>query len=413
MNTQSVFTSFQLPCGDTLKNRLVKAAMEENLATDEQLPGRELKRLYFAWAEGGVGLIITGNVMVDHLAMTGPGGVVLEKDTDLQPFKDLAELAQNNDTKIWMQINHPGRQVFKRMGGKVLSPSDVALNMGKHSGMFGQPTPMSEAEIQDLIERFSVTAKRAEEANFDGIEIHAAHGYLLAQFLSPLTNKRTDQWGGSIENRARLLIEVVRAVRAKVKPEFAVAVKINSADFQRGGFDIDDAEQVVKMLSGLGVDAVELSGGSYESPAMQGRTADKRRLDREAYFLEFAERIAKVSDIPIMTTGGISKLKSAEKVIDSGIDLVGMASALAFDPDLPNKWQEDAQAQGLIPRVNWKDKTLSGLAVMAIIKRNLRRLGDGKKPLSTPSPLWTLVTDQFRMTKLTKRYRKKFASEVR
>lgn len=413
MNKQSVFTPLQLPCGDTLKNRLVKAAMEENLATDEQLPGRELRRLYYAWAKGGVGLIITGNVMVDHLAMTGPGGVVLEKDTDLQPFKDLAELAQNNDTKIWMQINHPGRQVFKRMGGKVLSPSDVALNMGKHSGMFGQPTPMSEAEIQDLIERFSVTAKRAEEANFDGVEIHAAHGYLLAQFLSPLTNKRTDQWGGSIENRARLLIEVVKAVRAKVKPEFAVAVKINSADFQRGGFDIDDAEQVVKMLSGLGVDAVELSGGSYESPAMQGRTADKRTLDREAYFLEFAERIAKISDISIMNTGGISKLKSAEKVIDSGIDLVGMASALAFDPNLPNKWQEDAQAQGLIPRVNWKDKTLSGLAVMAIIKRNLRRLGDGKKPLSTPSPLWTLVTDQFRMAKLTKRYRKKFASEVR
>ena len=177
--TASIFTSFTLPNGQVLKNRLVKAAMEENLATGEHLPGTELKRLYQAWADGGVGLIITGNVMIDHLAMTGPGGVVLEQDTDLTPFTEWANLSKTNDTKIWMQINHPGRQVFKKMGGKVLSPSDVALNMGKHSSLFSPPKSMDESEIQDVIQRFTTTAVRAEQAGFDGVEIHAAHGYLL------------------------------------------------------------------------------------------------------------------------------------------------------------------------------------------------------------------------------------------
>ena len=162
--TASIFTAFTLPNGQVIKNRLVKAAMEENLANAEHLPGSVLKRLYKAWADGGVGLIITGNVMIDHLAMTGPGGVVLEQDTDLKPFIELAQLSQSNDTKIWMQINHPGRQVFKKMGGKVLSPSDVALDMGKHSAMFSTPKPMDKAEIEDVIQRFTTTAKRAEEA---------------------------------------------------------------------------------------------------------------------------------------------------------------------------------------------------------------------------------------------------------
>lgn len=408
-----LFSSFTLPSGAKLKNRLVKAAMEENLATVEQLPGDALFNLYDAWAKGGVGLIITGNVMIDHLAMTGPGGVALEKDSPLEPFKKLADISKQNDSKIWMQINHPGRQVFKKMGGKVLSPSDVALNMGKHSGMFMQPTPMTDENIQDVINRFVITATLAEKAGFDGVEIHAAHGYLLAQFLSPLTNKRDDQWGGSLVNRARLLLEVVKGVRKACDKHFAVAVKLNSADFQRGGFDVDDAEQVVKMLEPLGVDMVELSGGSYEAPAMQGKTGDNRTLAREAYFLEFAERIAKNTSLPVMTTGGIRKASIADKVLSSGVALVGMASAMALTPDLPNRWKKDAKQEGVIPLVSWKDKTLSGLATMAIIKRQLRRIGAGATPQHNASPFWSLVTDQLRAAKLTKRYRKHYADEVK
>lgn len=404
--TENVFSQFTLPNGNSLKNRLVKAAMEENLATAEQFPGTALFNLYEAWALGGVGLIITGNVMIDPFAMTGPGGVVMEKDTPLAAFKQLAQKAKQNDTQIWMQINHPGRQVFKRMGGKVLSPSDVALNLGKHSSMFSRPTPMSESDIADVIKRFTSTAINAEKAGFDGVEIHAAHGYLLAQFLSPLTNMREDEWGGSLQNRARLLIEVVKSVRAAVNPSFAVAVKLNSADFQRGGFDVEDALQVVKWLEPLGIDVVELSGGSYEAPAMQGKTADKRTLAREAYFLEFAQDIAKQSSIPIMTTGGIKRLDVVKQVLDSGVELAGIASALAYSPDLPNQWLKQADKVGVIPSVTWKDKTLAGLANMALVKRQLRKLGNGKRVDPNASPVLSLILDQLRTAKLTKRYKK-------
>jgi 2,4-dienoyl-CoA reductase-like NADH-dependent reductase (Old Yellow Enzyme family) len=410
--TSPIFTSFTLPNGQLLKNRLVKAAMEENLATFEHLPGDALKCLYKAWADGGVGLILTGNVMVDHLAMTGPGGVVLEHDTDLTPFIEWAKLSKANNTKVWMQINHPGRQVFKKMGGKVLSPSNVALDMGKHSAMFTAPKPMNEDEIQDVIQRFTITAQRAEQAGFDGVEIHAAHGYLLAQFLSPLTNKRNDKWGGCLENRARLLIDIVKSVKALCGEEFAIAVKLNSADFQRGGFDIEDAEQVVKMLDELKIDLVELSGGSYEAPAMQGRTADNRTLAREAYFLEFASKIAENVSLPIMTTGGVRRYDVAKQVVDSAVELVGMASALALTPDLPNKWQDNTAVLGHIPVVKWKDKTLSGLATMAMVKQQLRRVGAGKSPILSASPLWALITDQLRGAKLTKRYKKQHKNEV-
>ncbi|WP_026377176.1 NADH:flavin oxidoreductase/NADH oxidase family protein [Aestuariibacter salexigens] len=410
--SSSVFTPVTLPCGVVLKNRLVKAAMEENMARQGQLPGSELFRLYRAWAEGGVGLIITGNVMVDHLAMTGPGGLALETPEHLPAFSEMAQNAKLNNTIAIMQINHPGRQVFARMGGKVLSPSNVPLNMGKHSKLFGQPRAMTLAEIEDLAMRFDTTAKLAKRAGFDGVEVHAAHGYLLAQFLSPLTNKRKDEYGGSIENRARLLLDIVKRIRQSCGNEFIVSVKLNSADFQRGGFDVDEAANVVKMLEPLNVDFVELSGGSYEAPAMQGRTADQRTLAREAYFLEFAQRIAKDTSIAIMTTGGISRLETAHTVVESGVSLVGMASALAFTPDLPNHWQHDPDKNGMIPKVNWKDKTLAGLATMAIIKRQLRRVGDGKRAKPDSSPLWSLITDQVRTSRLTKRYRQSFAAEV-
>ena len=410
--SSNVFTPFTLPNGQTIKNRLAKAAMEENMAQANQLPGDALFRLYRAWAEGGVGLIITGNVMVDHLAMTGPGGLALEAQTPLAPFQQLAKEAKRNNTRLWMQINHPGRQVFAKMGGKVLSPSDIPLNMGKHSHLFGQPKAMTETEINDVVSRFVTTASLAKQAGYDGVQIHAAHGYLLAQFLSPLTNKRKDEWGGSLENRARLLLTIVQQVREQCGKDFDVAVKLNSADFQRGGFDVDDARDVVGMLAQLNVDLVELSGGSYEAPAMQGRTADDRTLAREAYFLTFAEQVASTTTIPIMTTGGIRKLAVAQRVIQSGVDMVGIASALALTPDLPNQWRASPDTLGVIPVVNWKDKTLSGLATMAQVKRQLRRVGNGKRPSQNTNPIISLILDQLRSAKLTKRYRKQYADEV-
>ncbi|WP_024600344.1 NADH:flavin oxidoreductase/NADH oxidase family protein [Pseudoalteromonas sp. TAE56] len=407
-----VFTSFTLPSGLVLKNRIAKAAMEENLAQEDQTPSQALKNVYSAWAKGGTGLIITGNVMVDHLAMTGPGGLVLEQSTDITAFAELARLSKQNNCKVVMQINHPGRQVFKKMGGKVLSASSVALNMGKHSHLFGVPRAMTQTDIDDVITRFTQTALQAEKAGFNGVQIHAAHGYLLAQFLSPLTNKRHDKWGGNLQNRARLLLEITRSIKATCSPTFSVSVKLNSADFQRGGFEPNDAQVVVDLLNELNVDFVELSGGSYEAPAMQGKTGDQRTLAREAYFLEFAKAISHRSSIPIMTTGGISRLSIANNVIESGVALVGIATALAYQPNLVNKWQNEPLQLAVLPSVTWQDKTLAGLATMALVKRQIRRVGQGKPVKTNASPIFTLISDQLRSVKLTKRYRNRFASEI-
>ncbi len=406
-----LFSPLTLPNGSTLPNRLAKAAMEENMADAGQLPGPALQRLYQRWADGGAALLITGNVMIDHRALTGPGGVVLEAGTPLAPFQQWAKVARSGGAQVWMQINHPGRQVLADMGGNAWAPSAVAMEMGKHSKLFAQPVAMGEAQIADVIARFAATAHAAEQAGFSGVQIHAAHGYLISQFLSPLTNQRTDRWGGSLENRARLLLEVVGAVRARVSPGFCVAVKLNSADFQRGGFSEEDARQVVLRLNELAVDLIELSGGSYESPAMQGRTADGRTLAREAYFLEFARALAAVARMPVMTTGGISRKAVAQQVLDSGVAVAGIATALAVVPDLPQQWRSGREPATLLAQPAWKDKVMVALAQMALVKRHLRALGAGSATHRNYSPLFTLIADQFRKRSLTKRYRRWYAQQ--
>ncbi|MDP9917517.1 2,4-dienoyl-CoA reductase-like NADH-dependent reductase (Old Yellow Enzyme family) [Variovorax boronicumulans] len=406
MNSSPLFLPLTLPNGSVLPNRLAKAAMEENMADAGQLPGAALHDLYRVWAQGGAGLILTGNVMIDGRALTGPGGVVLEADTPLERFTEWAAAARSGGAQVWMQINHPGRQVQSNMGGTAWAPSSVALDLGKHSKLFVQPRAMSEAEIAETVDRFAATAQAAERAGFTGVQVHAAHGYLLSQFLSPLTNQRTDAWGGSLENRARFLLDVVRAVRARVARGFAVAVKLNSADFQRGGFSENDAKQVIRWLNDEAVDLVELSGGSYESPAMQGRTADGRTLAREAYFLEFARELAAEARMPVMTTGGIVRRAVAERVLGEGVAVVGMATALAVAPDLPARWRagEDAAAQS--PQVDWKDQVMAALARMALVKRRLRTLRPGRNSAPAHSPFLSLVLDQLRTKRLTKRYRR-------
>ncbi|MFC4701289.1 NADH:flavin oxidoreductase/NADH oxidase family protein [Glaciecola siphonariae] len=401
-----LFTPITLPCGQVIKNRAVKAAMEENMADKHHFPSPELKTLYKTWAHGEVGLIISGNVMVDKMAMTGPGGVVLEKNTPLHEFRDWAREAKQNDCKAILQINHPGRQVMKAMGGKVLAPSAIAVNIGKHSNLLAPPKAMSEEEIQDVIQRFIYTAVNAKEAGFDGVQIHAAHGYLLSQFLSPLTNKRTDKWGGSPENRARIVYQIITKVRDAVGEHSIVALKMNSADFQRGGFDVEDAIDVVKHLNTLNIDFIELSGGSYEAPAMQGKSGDERTLAREAYFLKFATQISEHAKMPLMTTGGIKRFETAQSVLENGVDLVGMASALAYEPSLISAWKSSPEHVGFVPHVSWKDKAMSGLATMALVKRQLRKLGNNQPTNPKCSPLLSLILDQLRIKRLTKTYRK-------
>ncbi|RPE40108.1 2,4-dienoyl-CoA reductase-like NADH-dependent reductase (Old Yellow Enzyme family) [Streptomyces sp. Ag109_O5-1] len=400
-----LFSPLHLRSGAVLRNRIAKAAMEEGMAGAGQLPDDRLLSLYRRWGAGGAGLLITGNVMVHAEALTGPGGVVLDESTPLEPFAEWARAGRAGGAAMWMQINHPGRQIQAGMPGVVWGPSDVRVDLGRHSKRFGRPTAMTPEQIEATVRRFAVTARRAAQAGFDGVQIHAAHGYLLSQFLSPLVNRRTDRWGGPLENRARLLLDVVRAVRAVVPPQFAVAVKLNSADFQRGGFEVEDARRVIALLEPLGVDLVELSGGSYESPAMSGRPADARTRAREAYFLDLAKDLAATSPLPLMLTGGITRRDSAEQVLADGVDLIGVGTALAVTPDLPARWRQGREADGQLPPVTWPDKTLAAAAGMALVRHQLRRMARGAKPRVTTRPACALASEQLRARRQLRRYR--------
>lgn len=407
----TAFQPLQLPNGTLIPNRIAKAAMEENLADASQGPSAELLRLYRAWAAGGAGLLLTGNVMVDRRAMTGPGGVVLEDARQLDKFREWARIGRAQGAQFWMQINHPGRQMQANLGQPTVAPSAVALELGGLSKMFPVPKALSDEEIGALIQRFARTAQLAEQAGFSGVQIHAAHGYLLSQFLSPLSNQRTDSWGGPLENRARLLLEVVKAVRAVVAPGFCVAVKLNSADFQRGGFDGADAKRVVQMLGELRVDLVELSGGSYEAPAMQGDARDGRTLAREAYFLEFAGEIAAVAKMPLMVTGGIRRLPVVKQVLQSGVAMAGIATALAIEPNLPRRWQAgERQASAELAPIRWKHKALASLAYMATVKFQMHRLSRGGQPKPNVSPLRALLAEQLKTARRTRLYKRLMAA---
>ena len=405
-----LFAPLTLPNRAVISNRIAKAAMEENMADSGQLPGESLRRLYANWAEGGAGLILSGNVMIDPTALTGPGGVVLDAQQPIEPFKAWARAAMRDGSQMWLQINHPGRQVFAAMGQEAVAPSAIGVDLGAYSHLFPVPRALDEAGIAAIVARFATTAGLAEASGFSGVQIHAAHGYLISQFLSPLTNRRTDAWGGELHNRARLLLDVVRAVRAVVSPGFAVAVKLNSADFQKGGFEASDAVQVVRWLNELPVDLVELSGGSYESPAMQGAPQSGGTAAREAYFLDFARDVSAVARMPVMVTGGIRRRAVAEQALRPsegrpGVAMVGIASAFAFEPKLAEKWKDDEALDVQIPSVGWRNKAYASLARMALVKLQLRRLGRGRQPKPNASPLLSLIRQQIITKRRTRLYR--------
>lgn len=407
-----LFAALTLPNNAVISNRMAKAAMEENMADGNQLPGEGLRRLYASWADGGVGLILSGNVMIDPTALTGPGGVVLDERQPIAPFRAWARAAMKDGGQAWLQINHPGRQVFAAMGQQAVAPSAIGVDLGAYSHLFPVPRALNEAEIAGIVVRFATTARLAEAAGFSGVQIHAAHGYLISQFLSPLTNRRTDAWGGELHKRARLLLDVAKAVRSVVSPGFSVAVKLNSADFQKGGFEASDAVQVVRWLNELAVDLVELSGGSYESPAMQGspQAGSGSTAAREAYFLDFARDVSAVARMPVMVTGGIRRRAVAEAALQPsegrpGVAMVGIASAFAFQPDLPERWKRNDALEIAIPSVGWRNKAYASLAKMALVKLQLRRLGKGQPPKSNASPLLALIRQQIITKRRTRLYR--------
>jgi len=343
MNNESKITnsnsplakSLKLPCGVIIKNRFGKSAMTEGLADASDNATPELTQLYETWAKGDTGLLISGNIMVDKRYLERAGNVVAEDRQALEELRSMANAGKSTGNQFWMQISHPGRQCPRMVNNKPLSPSDVQL---KILGNFSKPRAMTEADIENVIQRFVNTAVIAKETGFTGVQIHCAHGYLISQFLSPLVNLREDQWGGSLENRARLARSIVQAVRKACGAEFPISVKLNSADFQKGGFSLEECQQVAAWLAADGLDLLEISGGNYEQLSLMGVSPTEVREStrkREAYFIEYAKAIRNSANIPLMLTGGFRSKEVMEAALDNGeVDMIGLARPYCTQPNL-------------------------------------------------------------------------------
>lgn len=338
----------ELPCGASLPNRLSKAAMTEGLATGDGVPTAALARLYGLWSDGGAGMLLSGNIMVDKDHLERPGNVVIDQPPN-QEMRDAlrrwAEAGTRNGNHLWAQISHAGRQTQKIVNPSPKAPS--AVKLGLPGGQFGQPVALTENEIDDIIRRFGICAAAVKEAGFTGVQIHAAHGYLLSQFLSPRSNQRDDQYGGDLANRARMLLAVVDAIRGAVGPDFPVAVKLNSADFQKGGFAFEESLQVAQWLQDHGIDLIEISGGTYEQPKLLGisgleeeeeQNVAQSTLMREAYFVDFAVAMGDKVKVPLMVTGGFRRREVMQQAVDTGsADVIGIGRPMCVMTDAPNQ----------------------------------------------------------------------------
>jgi 2,4-dienoyl-CoA reductase-like NADH-dependent reductase (Old Yellow Enzyme family) len=370
--------------GITLANRLAKAATSEHLADSRGAPTNQLITAYRALAHSGVGLLISGNVMVDGAALEAPRNVVIEDDRHRAQLCRWAAVTEDTDAKFILQLSHPGRQTMRgnALPGRrqdVVGPSEVPLAVGGNR-LFRAPRALSDAEITAIIGRFARAARIAADAGFHGVQIHAAHGYLFNQFLSPLVNQRTDRWGGSLENRMRLLLETVREIRATTSDRFLIAVKLNSADFQRGGFDADDSLTVARALEKEGIDLLEISGGTYESTAMvTGMPQRESTRAREAYFLEFAERFSQELSVPVMLTGGFRTRQGMNDAIDSGaVDIVGLARPITYEPDLPQRLLDGTAEKSLVTPKTLGHKAVDDLLNSAWHQQQIARMGRGR-----------------------------------
>ncbi len=380
-----------LPSGAVLPNRIAKSAMSERLGDRSFGPTEPLIQLYRRWAQGGAGLLITGNVMVDHKHRGEGGNIAVEDERHLDALRDWAASTDGTDTQLWMQINHPGRQSPRTVNQAPVAPSAVPLNMP--GGAFAKPRALEEAEILDIVGRFARAAGVAKQAGFDGVQIHGAHGYLVSQFLSPRTNERDDAWGGDDERRRRFLIEIVRAMRAAVGPDFPIGVKLNSADFQKGGFTEEASMAVVDALEAEGIDLVEISGGTYEKAVMFEETlpvADSSRV-REAFFTDYSAKVRARTKLPVLVTGGFRTRAGMEEALSSGAtDLIGMARPLAFDPDLPRRLMsgEADAATSVKLATGWKaiDSMIQGGWYQA----QMKRLASGREP-NPKLPRWRAI----------------------
>ena len=396
-----------LPCGAQIKNRICKAAMTERIAFANNYTNQRHLNLYKKWAEGDIGILLTGNVQVDKNHLEGPANVCIEENTyaeQLPILRKWAEEGTKDNTHLWMQISHAGRQTPGEINSSPKAPSSVQLKIPGRN--YGVPSALSTEEINEIIKKFTFVAKIARETGFTGIQIHSAHGYLLSEFLSPDINLREDEWGGTVENRSRIHVEIIKSIRREVGEDFPISVKMNSADFQKGGFSPDVSIQVAKIIEAAGVDNIEISGGTYEQPRLLGldnvsinpdrsEVRKESTIAREAYFLEYAEKIKKNIQIPLMVTGGFRTKEGMESAVKSGAcEIVGVGRPLCANP-LAIKEMFD----GKIEQLPIYEKTLSlgpwifspsspfrliqalnAFGAQAWFYQQIKRMGDNKLP---------------------------------
>ncbi|MDP2308970.1 MAG: NADH:flavin oxidoreductase/NADH oxidase family protein [Pseudomonadota bacterium] len=387
----------RLPSGTVLSNRIAKAALSERLGDPDGRPSEALLRLWDQWSASGAGLLLTGNVMVDGRHLGENGNVYVDERSDVGAFATWARRAKAGGSTVWMQINHPGRQAPRMVDRAPVAPSAVAMQIGY--GAFARPRPLEEAEIHAIVAAFGLAASRAREAGFDGVQLHAAHGYLVNQFLSPRTNLRDDAWGGDAKRRSRFLREVLRAMRAAVGSGFPVGIKLNSADFQRGGFDEGESLDVVRMVVDEGIDLLEISGGTYESPEMFREapkpTGASSTLAREAYFLAYAEQVRAIVPVPLMVTGGFRTGAGMEAALETGaVDVVGLGRPFCIDPTFPEGLLAGRLAEVPRPRLETGVKQLDGMVQGGWYLAQLHRMGAGAAPdpaLSRMRAVWAYL----------------------
>lgn len=393
-----------LPCGATLPNRVGKSALSEQMSDAENRPTDAIVRLYERWARSGAGLLLTGNVMIDRAALEEPRNVVVDDERDLPMLRAWAAAAQSGGARCWVQLSHPGRQSLRTLSPVPVAPSAVPMTFGR--GLYATPRALTEAEIHDVIARFARTAAIVKEAGFAGVQLMGAHGYLISSFLSPLTNRREDGWGGTPERRARFLTEVLRATRAAVGADYPVGIKLNSADFQRGGFEEDESLSVLRTLESEGIDLVEISGGSYENAVMMGQDVAVRASTkaREAYFLRYAEQARAVTGAPLMLTGGFRSLGGMRAAVaDGAVDVVGLGRPMCVDPELPTRLLDGTAEPVVLPPRRVGVRELDAILEVFWYTQQLHRIAAGRDPdphrgnwRALLDAIWTNGLDTFR-----------------
>jgi 2,4-dienoyl-CoA reductase-like NADH-dependent reductase (Old Yellow Enzyme family) len=371
MNDADVlFTPLTLPCGRVLKNRIAKAAMSDSLGDGTGHPTTTQCRLYERWAEGGVALSLIGEVQGRSDVAEKPGNLVLNDQSDIERFQRLARCGSQHGSGLWLQLGHAGALAYP--------PTSVPKGPSALDLPGLNCEALSLAEIRALPEEFARTARLGKGAGFGGVQIHAAHGFLLSQFLSPLFNQREDAYGGSIDNRQRLLIEVIRAVRVAVSPEFPIAVKLNATDQLEGGLSQVDALEVVEALDQEAVDLLDISGGTY----FPGAPSASDGAASGPYFLDFARQARQKTTLPLMLTGGFKSLAQARDAVAEGsVDIIGLARGLALVPDLPRQWRQGHCAELAFPRF----ETAPEGGVTAWYTMRLTRLGEDRDTESSGS----------------------------